>query len=51
MWKHFTRNTVGPSALINHQVDKLESKALKNKLKILGVPGSVTNDDFKAYRV
>lgn len=28
-------------------LDKLESQVLKNNLRILGVPGSVMNDDFQ----
>lgn len=34
---------------LNHYLDKMESKESKNYLRILGVPGSVTSDDFKAF--
>lgn len=33
----------------HHYLGKLERKALKNSVRIWGVPGSVTNDDFKVF--
>lgn len=36
---------------LNHYLDKLERKALKNNLRIIGVPGSAANEDFKALSI
>lgn len=51
-WETFHQKHFGMQwPYLNHSLDKLEGKALKSNLRLLGVPGRVTHDDFKAFSI